>query len=288
MGIRQTGLSPIVKAVLRDIALFLAIVMLAGALVRYANVVDRFFIYFPERELIQTPADRGLEFEETFFTTGDGVRLHGWYVPGRSDVTLLWLHGNAGNISHRVDNLYEMHELLGTNIFIFDYRGYGRSEGSPSEDGTYLDGEAAMEFLSNRGDTGTKTVLFGRSLGGAVAVEIAVQRKIDALILESPFTSIQAMAKKHYPFLPGIGLLVRAKYDSISKIGMVDVPVMVVHGESDEIAPFEMGKELFEAANEPKRFYAIQGAGHNDTYLVGGQPYYDALARFLRDSLGEP
>ena len=275
------------RSLLRSAALLMAILLAAGVLGRYTGLVDRYFIFFPDKDVYQDPGDRDLIFQDVFFEAEDGVRLHGWYVPGRGDETLVWFHGNAGNISHRVENLAELHGRLEVNIFIFDYRGYGRSEGSPTEQGTYLDARAAMAYLGEREDVDRgKLVLFGRSLGCAVALEIAASHLVYAVILESPFTSIQAMARRAYPFLPGIGLLARSKYDSLSKIKGVRSPVMVLHGDRDEIAPYEMGRNLFEAARPPKRFYTIQGAGHNDTYLVGGPEYYDALGSFIRDPSG--
>ena len=257
-------------------------------LARYTDFIDRYLVFFPERDIFQDPGDRGLIFEDVTFAASGGVSLHGWFVPGPGDKTLVWFHGNAGNISHRVDNLYSLHTRLGVNIFIFDYRGFGKSEGSPSERGTYLDADAALEYLRSREDVDTnKLVLFGRSVGCAVAAEAATKIEAQAVILESPFTSARAMARKVYPFLPGIGLLVAGKLDTLSRIGRVHAPIMVIHGDADEIVPFEMGRELFEAANHPKRFYAIGGAGHNDTYLVGGEPYLEALVSFVEDPAGE-
>jgi fermentation-respiration switch protein FrsA (DUF1100 family) len=203
---------------------------------------------------------------------------------------VVWFHGNAGNIGHRADNLAELRARTDAGIFIFDYRGYGRSQGSPSEEGTYLDGEAALAHVKSRrgAQPQQKVVLFGRSLGCAVAAEIAARHSVEGLVLESPFTSIQRMARKMYPFLPGVGRLSRTRYDTLSKMGSVHVPVMVLHGDRDEIAPFEMGREVFEAANPPKRFHTIEGAGHNDTYVVGGTGYYQALAGFLDDPATGP
>lgn len=269
-------------ALLRVTALGLSIIVSLVIVARYTDLLDRYFIYFPDIEVFQDPGDRGLDYEDVFFEASDGIKLNGWYVPGRSTLTWVWFHGNAGNISHRVDNLVGLHSRLGVNIFIFDYRGYGRSEGSPSEQGTYLDAEAALAYLRSRGDVDQqKIVLFGRSLGCAVAAEVATSNKVYAVVLESPFTSVPAMARRHYPYLPGAGLLVRTKYDSLAKVKDIHAPIMVLHGDRDEIAPFEMGKEIFEAANPPKRFYAIEGAGHNDTYLVGGHAYYETLESFL-------
>lgn len=245
------------------------------------GVIERSFIYFPERDLVADPDQVGLSFEEVYFVASDGVRLHGWFTPGRQDVTWLWFHGNAGNISHRLDNLKLLHDELGVSIFLFDYRGYGRSQGTPSEEGTYRDAEAALAYLRTRRDVDPERIVyFGRSLGAAVAVELATCEPPLGLILESPFPSIQALARHHYPFLP-IGPLLRTKYDSSAKIDKVKAPLLVLHGDSDEIVPLKAGRSLFEAAREPKRFHVIPGAGHNDTYLVGGEEYLQALRRFL-------
>ena len=287
-GRRETARSVVRIATpyLRAAAMALSLVVLLGVTARYTKVVDRYFIYFPDSEITQDPGDRGLEFEDVNFTASDGVGLHGWFVPGgdQAATTWVWFHGNAGNISNRVDNLAEVHQRLGVSVFIIDYRGYGRSEGTASEDGTYLDAEAAVAYLRSREDVdGARLVLFGRSLGCAVAAETALRTDVSALVLESGFTSIQAMAQRHYSYLPGIGRVVQTRYDCLAKVRDVRVPVMVLHGDRDEIVPHEMGRELFEAANEPKRFYTIEGAGHNDTYLAGGPAYYDALAGFLGD-----
>jgi fermentation-respiration switch protein FrsA (DUF1100 family) len=249
-------------------------------------VIERSFIYFPDRELIGDPADFDLPFDDVSFVAEDGVRLHGWFVPANGDVTWLWFHGNAGNISYRLENLRLLHDDLGVNVFLFDYRGYGRSGGTPSEEGTYRDGEAALAYVLSRPDVDPQRIVyFGRSLGAGVAVELAIRRPPRALILESPVPSVAELARHHYPFLPVAGL-VRTKYDSLSKIGNVRVPLLVLHGDRDEIVPFDGGRRLFEAANEPKRFYTIEGAGHNDTYLVGGKEYFRALREFVESPPG--
>ena len=268
-----------------------ALILLAVALsARQAKLLGRHFVYFPESEVARTPSDIDLDYDDVFFSTSDGVRLNGWFVPGKSEMTLLWFHGNAGNISHRLDNILLLHRRLGVNVSIFDYRGYGRSEGRASERGIYLDAEAAIEYVVSRGDVNPEKelLLFGRSLGASVAVEMATRYQARALILESPFTSIRAMAKSAYPYLP-VGILtslIQARYDSLSKIGNARTSLMVLHGDIDEIVPIELGRELFDAANEPKRFYAIEGAGHNDTYVIGGHDYFEALGSFVQDLKG--
>ena len=248
-------------------------------------MIDRHFIYFPVRELFADPAAIGLAFEEVTFGAADGVSLHGWFVPGRSDLTLLWCHGNGGNISHRLENLLLVHNELGLNVFLFDYRGYGRSDGKPSEQGTYLDAEAALRYLDSRDDTRQdRTIYFGSSLGGGVAVELAVRRRPYGLILESTFPSIPYMARVSFPILP-LHLFLQARYDSEAKIGRVNAPLLMLHGDRDDLVPIQAGRRLFEAARDPKDFHTILGAGHNDTYLVGGKAYWDAMSSFI-DRLG--
>ena len=273
---------------LRRAALVLTAVVVVGALLRCTHVVDRSFIYFPSREIEATPGDVRLDFEDVRFKASDGVVLHGWFVPGGGDATLVWFHGNGGNIGHRVGNIRELVVRLGVSIFIFDYRGYGRSEGSPYEEGTYLDAESAITYVRSREDLDPeKTIYFGRSLGCAVAAEMAIKYPPRALICESGFTSVRAITKSVYPFLPGLQLLVTTKYDTLSKIERVNAPVMVLHGDRDEIVPFSMSRELFDAAKGPKRFYTIEGAGHNDTYYVGGPAYFEALREFVDEVIGE-
>lgn len=223
--------------------------------------------------------------EDCRFRAKDGVMLHGWFVhainaseqPRR---TLLFLHGNAGNITHRQTNIALLIQR-GLNVFIFDYRGYGRSEGKPSEQGLYEDAVAAYEYLLTRQDVQPEhIVLFGRSLGGAVAVELATRKPCEKLILESTFTSIRDMARRMFGPLP-VHHIIRSQFDSLTKIGMIHVPLLVIHGNQDAIVPFEQGKRLFEAANAPKFFYEIRGADHNDTYDIGGDAYFERLTAFI-------
>jgi fermentation-respiration switch protein FrsA (DUF1100 family) len=239
------------------------------------------FIFHPEKTLVETPADLGLEYEEAIFSATDGVQLHGWFIPGTEPFTLLWCHGNAGNISHRLDNIRLLHGLVGVHIFIFDYRAYGRSTGEVSEEGTYRDAEGALGYLRSRSDLdSTRIVYFGRSLGSAVAVNLAAKETPAGLILESPFLSIRAMAKAIFPFLP-LGPFLRTRYDSLAKIAQVSCPLLIIHGDQDEIVPYSHGQRLYTAASEPKEFYTIRGAGHNDTYVVGGEEYFAIFRRFL-------
>lgn len=260
---------------MRPTVLATAFALLTGC----GEAVERSLIYYPTRRLEVTPADYGLRYDDVRVTAEDGVRLHGWHVPGRRAVTLVWCHGNAGNISHRVENMRLFYDRLGVGTLIFDYRGYGQSEGTPSEAGIYRDARAFRAWLRRREPEGAaRVVYFGRSLGAAVAAALAADDPPAALVLETPFTSVQAMANAT---LPGAGYLFRSRYDTLARIGQVRVPVLVLHGDTDEVVPFAHGRAVFDAAREPKRFFAIRGAHHNDTYVVGGEPYWAAWEAFL-------
>jgi fermentation-respiration switch protein FrsA (DUF1100 family) len=268
----------IARAVLRILGL-LAVV---GALLL---LFEKSLIYFPTSALEATPAGLGLAHEELSLRAEDGVRLHGWFLPVKdSRGSVLVCHGNAGNISHRLDRALLLQSRLRLDVLLFDYRGYGRSEGSPDEPGTYRDARAAYRWLREHGQPPERILIFGESLGSAVALDLAVSSAARALVLESPFTSIPDMARAVYPFLP-VWPLVRTRYDNLAKIGRLRVPLLVLHGDRDNVVPFAQGRRLFEAAPEPKRFYAIPGASHNDTYIVGGEAYWRAIATFL-ESLG--
>ena len=244
--------------------------------------IEERFIFFPSDKIDSNPRDLGLAFNDIYFVTSDGIRLNGWFVPYPGvKTTVLWFHGNAGNISHRLENIKLLHNKVKINVFIFDYRGYGRSEGRVSEEGTYRDGEAAFNYLRTREDVDKeRIVFFGRSLGAAVAAEMATREKCLALILETPFASIREMARVAFPFLP-VGPLLRTRYDVSEKIRRVRAPLLVLHGDQDEVVPFAQGKSVYEAAPQPKEFYAIRGAHHNDTYIVGGEAYFAALKNFI-------
>ena len=251
--------------------------------------IEKGLIFHPDKGNDSiTPDAYGIEYDDVTFRTEDGLNLHGWFVPGKKSSpdedlhTLLWFHGNAGNINHRLGNIKMLHERVPVNVFIIDYRQYGRSEGKISEKGTYIDAGAALAHLHSRKEINQeKIIFFGRSLGSAVAVELALKEKCRALILETPFTSILEMGKKLYPFLP-VSLLLKTKYDSLSKIRNIKVPILIMHGDKDNLVPFEHGKRLYDMANEPKEFYTIPGAGHNDTHIVGGDEYFDVIRNFVK------
>ncbi len=270
---------------LRRVGILITVLLVIGLVVRQMNVLDRIMVYFPMRELTSSPSDAGLEYREVYLTTGDGVRIHAWHIPGETRTTLLWLHGNAGNISHRVGNIAALNRLTGLGVLIVDYRGYGLSGGSPSERGFYADAEAGFDYLvAEIGlDPEEEIVLFGRSLGVGVAAEMATRHRVRAVVLESGFTSVPDMARVGTPRLVVLLALplIDARYETLSKIGRVRSPVMIVHGEADEIVPLDMARRLFEAAPEPKRMYTVPGASHNDTYQVGGAAYFAAIREFV-------
>ncbi len=243
------------------------------------------FIYYPTRQIVDTPRDILLDYEDVAFTASDGVKLHGWFVPATDQRgVVLFCHGNAGNISHRLQSIQLFGEL-GMGTFIFDYRGYGRSAGKVSETGTYLDAAAAWAYLTDRrGILPERIVIFGRSVGGAVAVHLAVQTEPAALIAESTFTSMGDLAADLYPYLP-IRPLIRTKYNSIGKIGSAGCPVMVIHSRDDEMIGFEHSQRLFEAAPEPKQFLELTG-GHNEAIADDSQTYQAAVDAFLSKVLG--
>lgn len=244
------------------------------------SLVNR-FIYYPEPRWMVTPADLNLEAEDVFLTPEPGVQLHAWFFPRPEPLaTLLFCHGNAGNVSHRLENVVRLLRT-GFQVLLFDYRGYGHSSGQPSERGLYRDAATAWAHLVGRADTAAaRRIIFGRSLGGAVAVDLATGVRADALIIESTFTSVRTLARLIFPLpLPGLPV----KYDSLSKMGRLRMPLLAIHGEQDELIPFAEGRALFEAAAEPKAWYPIPGAGHNDTYLVGGGAYFRRLATFVAE-----
>ena len=249
-------------------------------------VLDKYFIYFPDKELSMTPLDVGLNYEDVYLTTSDGVDLHGWFLQGNDKFVLVWFHGNAGNISDRLSDVYYMHTKVGASIFIFDYRGYGLSQGSPSESGLYLDGRAAVEFLIDRvGDQkdAPEVVFFGRSLGSAIAAKMASIYDVDGLILEAPFTSTIDLAKIHYPYVPGflVNMVIRDRYASDTVFDSVSAPVIVIHWQNDSIVPIDMGKKIYNMFEDKKSFYAVEGAGHNDTSVIGGKIYFTKIMEFL-------
>jgi fermentation-respiration switch protein FrsA (DUF1100 family) len=272
----------VVVGVLAAVILFL----LGGRLM--LESLERQLIYFPTqvRQDAPTPHVEGASLvEEVWLEAPDGVRVHGIYaaVDG-AFADLLFFHGNAGDLYDRLDNV-SLLLLSGINVLIMDYRGYGKSDGRPSEQPLYEDGLLAYRYLTEeRGVDPARLVIFGRSLGGAVAIELATQQPAAVLVAESSFTSAQDLARVHYGFLPGMLLgAMTHKFDSISKVPHLRAPVLFIHGDSDTIVPVRMGRRLYEASAEPKEWYELRGAGHNDMLMVGGADYFRRFAEFVRE-----
>lgn len=243
------------------------------------------YVYYPSRELGLTPATARLEYEELNVLASDGERIHGWFVPApEARGTVVFCHGNAGNIANRMDSFWRWHDL-GLNVCMFDYRGYGRSTGKPSEAGTYRDADAVWTWVTaTRGVATNRVVVFGESLGGAVAAWLAEQKKPAAVILESTFTSLPDMAARFYPLLPARWLC-RMRYDTLSRMPAITCPVLVAHSPDDELVPYAQGQRLFQAAREPKVFLPLKGS-HNNGREEAGRDYDAALDAFLTPLLG--
>lgn len=239
-------------------------------------------LYFPTRRIDATPRSIGLDYQPLSVSLSDGTRVAGWIVAApESRGTLLFCHGNAGNISHRLESIRTFHEMNLT-VAIFDYPGYGESTGRPHERNLYASARAVYDLLS-MSLSPNQIVLFGRSLGAAVAVHLASEVPAAGLIAESAFTNTVDIGRDAFPFLP-VKLLVRQHFDSISKIAAVTMPTIIIHSRQDEIIPYKHGVRLFEFATEPKTFLEISG-GHNDGYLVSGERYLQGMKAFLDNVL---
>lgn len=247
---------------------------------------EKRFVFAPQPGLSGTPADAGLEYEDVYLTTSDGLTLHAWFLPAPEEQarpetqTWLWFHGNGGNIGTRVGHLEWTHHTLGVHQFIFDYRGYGNSNGRPTERGTYLDARAALEHLRSRQDIDPERIVyFGHSLGAAVSVELATAHPPSGMVLIAPFSSIRDMARLVVP-LPASGWFVRGHYNSLQKIAKVHTPLLLMHGDEDEIVPYQQGLKLYHAANRPKRLVTLHGASHDDIPAAAINDMANALLDF--------
>ncbi len=239
----------------------------------------------PGRTLVMTPGDAGMDFEDVSITASDGVRLHGWFIPGQADRVLLFFHGNAGNISHRLESIRQFHQL-GLSVLIIDYRGYGQSGGGITEAGLYRDAEAAWLYLTaTRGIRDENIVIFGRSLGASVAAKLATIERPSGLIVESSFTSVPDIAQELYPWLPARWLS-RLRHATRDYVRDARCPVLVIHSRDDEIIPFHHGEAIYDAAPEPRALLALRGT-HNDAFVRDERVYLAGLRQFLA-TLGSP
>jgi len=263
----------------RAVALVAAVVIL-GSVIGLRDRLIGGMLFFPEPGVALAPERLGIQADEVFLVTEDDVRIHAFWLesPG-ADRALLFLHGNAGNASHRLPNADALRRL-GLHVLLLDYRGYGRSEGRPTEAGVYADARAALAHLTGeRGIPGERIVVFGRSLGGAVAVDLARDRPLAGLILESTFSSLADAGAHHYS--RALAPIAGDAFDSAAKIPRTRAPILFFHGDRDRIVPMPLGWALFEAAPEPKEFEVLAGAGHNDTLEVGGRAYFARIAAFV-------
>ena len=263
-----------------SLRVILTLISAYGVVIVLVFLTQSSLVYFPMRSVDMSPKKIGLDYEEVQLETSDGVTLSSWFIPAKEQRgVLLFCHGNAGNISHRLESIRIFHDL-GLSVLIFDYRGYGRSEGSISEEGTYLDAEAAWEYLvKDRHIKASEIILFGRSIGGSIAAKLAAKRQASALILESSFTSITDLGAQVYPYLP-IRLLSRYYYDTSSYLEQINMPLLIIHSSDDEIIPFTHAKALYKNANEPKELLVITG-DHNAGFYLSGEHYINGIDRFL-------
>jgi len=266
--------SPRVKRIMNYL---LAIVVLLVVWCLFLAWREPHMIYYPDTTPFTTPPG----VTDLQLTASDGVKIHGWYVPGPSNAThtVLFFHGNAGNLSHRDEKIDILHQL-GANVCIIDYRGYGRSEGEPNEQGTYRDAQAAYDYLTKTLNREPRTiVVYGESLGTGMSVELATRVPVGGVVLEAGFTSIGDVAQGLFPFLP-VRYLVRNKYDSIHKIAGINAPLLFLHSRADEVFSFRHSERLFAAAREPKHLVELRG-NHNDAFMQSVDVYRAALRDFL-------
>jgi len=274
MRVKEAAQPDIGRRILRSASLTLVLLFVLG--VAFTMWMEDGFIYFPARGGVGPSPG-----EEVDLTASDGVRIHGWYVPHpQAKVALLYLHGNAGHIEDRRSFIGDLRDLP-ANVLALDYRGYGKSEGRPSEDGLYRDVRAAYDWLARRHDP-ARIVVLGKSLGAAPACELATQVPLGGLVVQSAFTSIADMSRRVLPFFPARWFL-RHKYDNLSKVPRIACPKLFIHGREDEMIPFEMAERMHAAAAEPKRAAWFDRGDHNGLIDGNGKAYFDALRRFLDD-----
>lgn len=264
----------------------LRLLILLGVLWLGLRWFERRSLYAPSRAIEATPADEGLAFEEVTFVTEDARVLHGWWIPHpAARGTILYCHGNASNIGNRIGVARDLHRLR-VNVFLFDYRGYGRSKGLPTEQGTYRDARAAYEVVRARHEDAEAppVIVHGASLGGAIAVQLALDKPVRGVVLEGAFTSTVDVGRRLYPFLP-VRLLARYRYDALSRIPGVTVPKLMAHSRDDQVIPFDLGERLFEAAAEPKSFVELAGP-HDEASWNNTPAYWTEMERFVTRVLG--
>jgi len=253
--------------------------LILALFVVYLRYLERKTLFYPTKEIEYLPKEAGLDYEDILFKIRDNVELNGWFVPApNARCTILFCHGNAGNISHRIEKIRFFHDL-GCNVFIFDYRGYGKSKGRPSENGVYSDVQAAYDYLLSRGIKPEQIIGYGESIGSASIIDLASKNKVAALIIDSGFTNAKDMIKKIYPFLPY--WIFASRWESLEKIKSMTVPKLIIHSVNDEIVPYKLGKKLYDAAREPKEFLEVHG-GHNSCFFESEAAYKEKVSGFIK------
>ncbi len=262
------------------------VIIILAVLLRLA---ERHLVFFPSKTSDRDPGlnTLGMPVEEVWMTTSDGVQIHGWYVPHDSAAaSLIMAHGNAGNLSHRAYWLASLHAQAPVNLLMFDYRGYGKSAGSPSEEGCYRDAEATYDWLKTK-TPNLPIIAHGHSLGGAVVIELAQRRALEGLIVESSFTHARDMARLMFGPLP-MHWLSSMKWASVDKVSKLTMPKLFLHGDVDSIIPFALGQELYAQAAEPKQFVTLAGVDHNDSFINGGENYFAGIRAFILSCVKPP
>jgi hypothetical protein len=266
------------KMILIILKITIAALLIIGSVLLFLRYIETRTLFYPIKEISSFPDRAQLKFQDVFFETTDGVKLNGWFIPFKdSEYTILFCHGNAGNITHRIEKLKFFNDL-GCSVFIFDYRGYGKSQGRPSERGLYKDAEAAYRYLLSRGINSNQLIGYGESIGGAVIVDLASKEEMKAIILDSTLTSVKDMIKYAYPFVPY--WLFSSRFDSEAKIKSIKIHKLIIHSLNDEIVPFQLGKKLYEVSPEPKDFLQIQG-GHNSNFYESEELLRKKIGDFI-------
>jgi fermentation-respiration switch protein FrsA (DUF1100 family) len=258
--------------------------LIISSLILFLRYIETRTLFYPIKEISFLPDQANLEFQDVFFKTNDFLKLNGWFIPCKnSEYTVLFCHGNAGNISHRIEKLRLFH-TLGCNVFIFDYRGYGLSRGTPSEAGLYKDAQAAYKYLLSQGILESRIIGYGESIGGSVIVDLAWRQKLKAIILDSSFSSVKDMIKYTYPLIPY--WVFSSRFDSERKIKSLKIPKLIIHSLNDEIVPYQLGKKLYAAASEPKDFLQIRG-GHNSNFYESEGLMREKIGDFIKKLGGD-
>lgn len=251
----------------------------------YVKYLEKKTVFFPEKDILLSPEEAGLSYENVFIKTVDGIGLNGWYIPyEKAKYTILFFHGNAGNISYRLDKMMVVRSL-GFNIFMVDYRGFGLSQGQPTEKGLYLDAEAAYSYLRQKRNLRPENIIvYGSSLGSAVAVDLAIKEDVKALILEGIFSCAKDVAARRYPYLPAFAFSYR--FDTLQKIKQIKVPKLFLHSVTDEVLDIQMAIKVFKAASEPKKFIKLHGE-HATCYNESKDEFLKAIGSFIKRIEGD-